>query len=151
MSFVHYLIVSAISVSPLFESRLGIVYGFGVGLNPYATFLTAVALNILSVFIFIVLLKKSGFSNFMHRFMSKHISNTITKHKDKFSVYKELGLFLFVTIPWPGTGAYGAAMVADVLKFSKRKTFYFISLGVIASGLLIFFGLTGIKKILNSI
>ena len=50
--------------------------------------------------------------------------------------YKEWGLFLFVAIPLPGTGAYTGALVADILDIRIKKSFPIISLGVITAGII---------------
>ena len=48
-----------------------------------------------------------------------------------------LGLFLFVGIPLPGTGAYSGALVAALLNMRIKNAFPAIVLGVIAAGVLV--------------
>ena len=47
------------------------------------------------------------------------------------------GLFAFVAIPLPGTGAWTGALVANVLNVKKLKASITILLGVIAAGLIV--------------
>lgn len=47
-----------------------------------------------------------------------------------------LGLFLFVAVPLPGTGAWTASLVSALLQLRIKKAFFAIALGVIASGLI---------------
>ena len=46
------------------------------------------------------------------------------------------GLFLFVAIPLPGTGAWTGGLVADVLDMRFKRAFPIITLGVIVAGLI---------------
>jgi len=48
--------------------------------------------------------------------------------------YELLGLFLFVAIPAPGTGAWTGSLIAAVLRLRLVPAFCSISLGVLAAG-----------------
>ncbi|WP_234553314.1 COG2426 family protein [Thermus caliditerrae] len=48
-----------------------------------------------------------------------------------------LGLFLFVAVPLPGTGAWSGAILAVILGLKRRYAFLAISLGVLAAGLIV--------------
>lgn len=48
-----------------------------------------------------------------------------------------LGLFLFVAVPLPGTGAWSGAVLAVVLGLRRRYALPAISLGVVAAGVLV--------------
>ena len=48
-----------------------------------------------------------------------------------------LGLFLFVAVPLPGTGAWSGAVLAVVLGVRRRYAFPALALGVVAAGLLV--------------
>ena len=50
-----------------------------------------------------------------------------------------IGLFLFVAIPLPGTGAWTGGLVADVLGVKFKKAIPIITAGVITAGLIISF------------
>ena len=50
--------------------------------------------------------------------------------------YARIGLFLFVAVPLPGTGAWSGSVIATLLKIPPRKAFVSIALGVVAAGLL---------------
>ena len=47
------------------------------------------------------------------------------------------GVFLFVAIPLPGTGAWTGALVASVLKMKRVKALLAISIGVVCAGLIV--------------
>ena len=46
------------------------------------------------------------------------------------------GLFLFVGIPLPGTGAWTGALVANILNVKPLKAFIAIILGVFTAGII---------------
>ena len=48
--------------------------------------------------------------------------------------YGYLGLFLFVAIPLPGTGAWTGSLVAAVLRMRIWQAFLVITVGVLVSG-----------------
>ena len=47
-----------------------------------------------------------------------------------------VGLFLFVAIPLPGTGAWTGALVANILNIKPLKSFIVIFLGVVSAGII---------------
>ena len=51
-------------------------------------------------------------------------------------IIENLGLILFVGIPLPGTGAWTGTLLAVLLKLDKKKSFIFISLGVLLAGII---------------
>ena len=64
--------------------------------------------------------------------------------------YGYLGLFLFVAIPLPGTGAWTGSLLSVMLGMKPKKSFLFIFLGVLTAGLimsLLAFGV--IKQIIS--
>ena len=69
---------------------------------------------------------------------TKRIGKIITKleakamsKSDKVTKYKRFGLFLFVGIPLPGTGAWTGALIAVLLKMKLKDSVISIFLGVI--------------------
>ena len=57
--------------------------------------------------------------------------------------YKYIGLWIFVAIPLPGTGAWTGALAAAFLDMPLRKALPSIFLGVVTAGLIMTFA-TGI-------
>jgi uncharacterized membrane protein len=51
--------------------------------------------------------------------------------------YSAIGLFLFVAIPLPGTGAWTGAMIAAMLDMRMKYAFPAILAGVLAAGALV--------------
>lgn len=58
---------------------------------------------------------------------------------EKFQKYSYLGLFFFVAIPLPGTGAWTGGLIADILDIRIKKAFPIITVGVIVAGLIMTF------------
>ena len=59
------------------------------------------------------------------------------KNKDKITKYATWGLFLFVAIPLPGTGAWTGALVASLLDMKRSKALISIFAGVLAAATLV--------------
>ena len=58
------------------------------------------------------------------------------KNKSKVLKYEMLGLFLFVAIPLPGTGAWTGALVAAMMNMRMKKAFPIIAAGVLTAGVI---------------
>ena len=61
-----------------------------------------------------------------------------------------LGLYLFVAIPLPGTGAWTGALIAALLDMPLRKSIPSIFLGVVTAGLIMTFVTGGVVAIFAS-
>ncbi|MBE7054674.1 MAG: small multi-drug export protein, partial [Ruminococcaceae bacterium] len=71
----------------------------------------------------------------------------VNKNKEKVTKYANWGLFLFVAIPLPGTGAWTGALIASFLDFKFRDAFIAITGGVITAGIImsaVSYGLLGL-------
>lgn len=60
-----------------------------------------------------------------------------------------LGLYLFVAIPLPGTGAWTGCLIATLLQMKLRPAFCAISLGVITSGIIMWLASSGVFGFLS--
>ncbi|MEG2144191.1 MAG: small multi-drug export protein, partial [Oscillospiraceae bacterium] len=54
------------------------------------------------------------------------------------------GLFLFVAIPAPGTGAWTGCLIATLLNLPLRKAFLPIAMGVLTAGIIMGIGSYGL-------
>ena len=75
---------------------------------------------------------KIGFFNKTANFVLKKAE----KNKGKITKYATWGLFLFVAIPLPGTGAWTGALVASLLDMKRSRAMLSITAGVIVAGLI---------------
>lgn len=128
-----------ISLLPILELRGGLIAARILGVKFIKAFIICYIANILPV-PFILL-----FINWIFNKMSKWkptkkivdwISNKTLKKKDQIDKYGYFGLFLFVGIPLPGTGAWTGSLLAILLNLDKKKSFITIALGVLAAGII---------------
>jgi uncharacterized membrane protein len=64
------------------------------------------------------------------------IENRTRAKSESIRKYQLFGLFLFVAIPLPGTGAWTGAMIAALLDLRIKNSFLIITLGVLGAGLI---------------
>lgn len=130
-----------VSIVPFIELRGAIPFGILALRMPwYEAFLLSFVVNCLPIPIvyyltrplFSWLRKTRLFSGFIHRFEAK-----MMKKSEKVTRYKIIGLFLFVAVPLPGTGAYSGSVIAALLDMPFKKAFISIACGVFVAGLII--------------
>lgn len=133
------VIVFIVSLLPILELRGGILVGFLLGMDLLPSFIIAFIGNIIPVpFILIFIkfifkkLKKTRMKGFIEKIENKAMSKS-----DQIQKYAYLGLFLFVGIPLPGTGAWTGSLIAALLEMDNKKSFGIIVLGVIMAGIII--------------
>lgn len=144
------LSVFFMSMAPVIELRGAIPFGVAHGLPLWVAFVVAVIGNMVPVPFIILFLR--------------HIFNWLRKNKKtaaiverlerkahlngkKVEKYRNMGLFILVAIPLPGTGAWTGALVASVLDIRLRNAFPVILAGVTTAGLItlaITYGVTAI-------
>ena len=128
-----------ISLLPILELRGGLIAARILGVKFIKAFIICYIANIIPV-PFILL-----FINWIFNKMSKWkptkkivdwLSNKTLKKKEQIDKYGYFGLFLFVGIPLPGTGAWTGSLLAILLNLDKKKSFITIALGVLAAGII---------------
>ncbi|MBQ3305866.1 small multi-drug export protein [Candidatus Saccharibacteria bacterium] len=145
MFIFNCLIVFLISMFPLVELRGAIPIGVGLGLPEVLTLIIAIFGNLLPVpFIYL----------FARRFLNwgakqkikplRKFCNFCLKKGEKAgkklqdstgeSLY--FGLFLFVGIPIPGTGAWTGTLAASLLDLNFKKSIIAVMAGVLLAGLI---------------
>ena len=133
--FIWTLLVSMV---PIVELRGGIPFGVAAGLPVWQAYLAAVIGNILPAPFIIVYIRR--IFQWLRRKMPR-LNRVVDKLEQKahlkgqkVSKYKYLGLWLFVAIPLPGTGAWTGSLAAAFLDMRLRKAFPAVVLGVITAG-----------------
>ncbi len=145
------LVVFIISMIPILELRGSLIAAGFLKMRFFSTYLLAVLGNMLPIpfiLIFIdkifLLLKKTPLKNTVTRIEKRAASKS-----DIIEKYGKFGLFLFVAIPIPGTGAWTGSLAAVMLRMKFKDAILPIFLGVLTAGLimsLISFGI--IKQII---
>jgi uncharacterized membrane protein len=136
------------TVLPISELRGGIPLGISLGLPPWSVFLMAVIANVLIFFpIFFAL--RLFYDKVLYRIplFDRYLDNLRKRGKPKVEKYGFWGLFLFVAIPLPITGAYTGTILAWLLGMDWRRAFLAVGLGVIVAGVVILLITLGIINI----
>lgn len=147
-----------ISMLPIVELRGAIPFAAAINTIPRITFIEAFPIAVLGNVIpvpFIILF----FRYFLKTFRNvKYIGTIFTKvhdkaikHADKIQKYAYWGLFIFVAIPCPGTGAWTGAVIASVLEMKPRRAFPVIVGGVLTSGLIMGFVSYGLLELITTL
>lgn len=161
-----------ISMLPVVELRGGMPVGIGMGLPFWVAFSVCVLGNMLPV-PFLIMFSKSIFAwfarqkdvetdsksvlikfwykciNFIGKILFK-VNKRADEKAKTIGTYELLGLFFFVAIPLPGTGAWTGSFIAAILRLRLFKATATIMAGVMASGIIMglisqgVFGLFGI-------
>ena len=149
-AFANYVYVLIISMLPIIELRGALPVAFALGLPPVPSFIVSVVGNLLPVpFILWLItpicswLKTTKLFSWFPAFLESKVE----KNKEKVTKYANWGLFLFVAIPLPGTGAWTGALIASFLDFNFKDAFLSIIAGVITAGIimsLVSYGLLGL-------
>lgn len=133
------LIVFVVSLLPILELRGGIIAGFAMGMELMPTFLISYIGNILPIPF--VLLCIRWIFRMMRKTRLRGIVAWCEKKADQKSdlirKYAYFGLFLFVAVPLPGTGAWTGALISALLGMDPKKTFPVIMLAVFCAGVIV--------------
>ena len=142
------IIVFFISMLPIFELRGSLIAAGLLNMNFLNTYLISVIGNILPIpFILIFIrkifkwLKKTKFKKIVEKLENKALSKS-----DKIQKYGKWGLFLFVAIPLPGTGAWTGSLIASLLNMRIKDSFLSILAGILIAGLIMSMFSFGIIK-----
>jgi uncharacterized membrane protein len=123
-------------VSPISELRVGIPLGIlHYGLDPLLIFSIAVVANAL-VFFPIFLILHLFYDKLLYRIplFDRYLANLRRRGKPTVDKYGFWGLFAFVAVPLPFTGAYTGTILAWLLGMHWKKAFPSLALGVLAAG-----------------
>jgi uncharacterized membrane protein len=128
-----------VTASPISELRGGIPLGISLGLDPWFTFFVAIVVNALIFFpVFFVL--RLFYDRFLFRIplFGRYLDSLRKRGKPIVDKYGFWGLFLFVAVPLPFTGAYTGTILAWLLDVDWKKAFPAVGVGVIVAGVIVF-------------
>lgn len=139
------LFTMLVSMLPVIELRGGLPFGVALGLPYYLAFPAAVAGNLIPAPFIIVYIRR--IFALMRKYLPK-LNGLVDKLEKKAHLkgkkvqkYQYLGLWLFVAIPLPGTGAWTGSLAAAFLGMRLKKAMPAVVLGVLTAGC-IMLGLT---------
>ena len=143
-----------VSMVPIIELRGGLPFGVALGLPYHLAFPAAVLGNLIPAPFIIVYIRR--IFELMRRYMPR-LNGLVDKLEKKAHLkgqkvqkYQYLGLWIFVAIPLPGTGAWTGALIAALLDMPLRKSIPSIFLGVVTAGLIMTFVTGGVVAIFAS-
>jgi len=127
------------TVSPISELRGGIPLGIlEYELDPLLTFFIAVVANALIFFpVFFALRLFYDKVLFRIPLFNKYLDSLRKRGKPVVDKYGFWGLFLFVAIPLPFTGAYTGTILAWLLGMDWKKAFPAVGVGVVVAGVVV--------------
>ncbi len=137
------LMTFLISMVPVVELRGAIPIGVAHGLPFWWAIPVAIVGNLVPVPFIIIFIKKI-FA--WLRTKSRWLENLVTRMEnraigkiDTVKKYAFWGLFLFVAIPLPGTGAWTGSLIAAMMDMKVKEAFPSILLGVVTAGAVVAF------------
>ena len=132
------LFTMLVSMIPIIELRGGLPFGVALGLPYYLAFPAAVLGNLIPAPFIIVYIRR--IFELLRRYLPS-LNGLIDKLERKAHLkgkkvqkYQYIGLWLFVAIPLPGTGAWTGSLAAAFLGMRLKKAMPAVVLGVLTAG-----------------
>ena len=140
---VKYLITFFVGILPIIELRGAIPIGVGLGLSYFESFIFSFLGNILPIYCIVKYIRP--LFDFFGRWkpfkkIIDFATNKATKkieNSPRLQTFTALGLFMFVAIPIPGTGAWVGSLIANFLNLPPKKAIPPIILGVLTAGIIV--------------
>lgn len=144
-----YLIIFLLSMVPILELRGGLIAASLLDLPMWQSFFLCFLGNIIPIPFILWLINPifRKMRNWKH--LGKVViwcENKANSKKEQIENLKYIGLFLFVGIPLPGTGAWTGCLIAALLNMDKKKSLLAALLGVVMAGvimLIVSYGVLG--------
>ncbi len=132
------LIVFIISMIPILELRGSLIAAGFLKMNFFSTFIIAVIGNMLPIPFILLLIDKifAWLKTTKCKKLVLKLENRALSKADQIKKYGKFGLYLFVAIPLPGTGAWTGSLAAVLLRMKFKDSIIPIFLGVITAGLI---------------
>ena len=148
--FWRYVLIMLVSMVPIIELRGAVPIGIAWGLDTLPTYLICVIGNIIPIpfillFIRAILKFMLGVKKLAP--IAEWIQRKADKHSGAITKYATFGLYIFVAIPLPGTGAWTGALVAALLNMKMKYAMISISAGVLTAGIIMTVGSELVKLI----
>lgn len=137
-----WLVTLLISMTPLVELRLSLPLAIAVyKMHWLLAFTIAVIGNVIIIPPILLFLGRA--ERWLRRYdwwdknLTKLFDRTRRRATKHIEQYEALGLWLFVAIPLPVTGAWTGALIAYLFDLDMRRAFCSITAGVLTAGLLV--------------
>ncbi len=132
------LIIFLISMMPLLELRGGLLAAKFLDVDWKMALPICIVGNLLPIPFILLFIKKVFIWMKNTRFVKAidKFEQRLRKKSESILKYETFGLFLFVAIPLPGTGAWTGAGAASLLEMPIKNSIISIFLGVISAGII---------------
>ena len=139
MDIKNILYIFLCSMVPIIELRVAIPMGAALDIPFYINYIISVVGNMLPVPFILLFIRH--ILHWMKKIpkldkIAAWIENKAEKNKAKVLKYATFGLYIFVAIPLPGTGAWTGALVASMLVMRMKRSIPAILLGVMTAGVI---------------
>ena len=133
----HEVYVFLLAAVPLIELRGAIPLGIGLGMSPWEAYWISVAGSTLPAPFLILFFRK--ILEFMEeknifKWFTDFLNNHIYKKSKKLKAANILGIYVFVAIPLPSTGAYTGSALASILNIRMKYALPAIFFGNMTAG-----------------
>ncbi len=150
--FKKALYVFFCSLLPIIELRGAIPLGAGLHLPWYLNYAICVVGNLLPVpfiLLFIRAILRWMKSTKAFSKIALWMEAKADKHAGKVQRYQSLGLFLFVALPIPGTGAWTGSLIAALFGIRLKYSIPSITAGVFTAGVIMTLASYALKGVLG--
>lgn len=133
------VVVFIISMLPLLELRGGLLAASILNVDFISGYIISILGNMVPIPLLLLFLEKvlNALSRYkVTKKVVNKIEDKILSKKEQIEKYGYIGLMLFVGVPLPGTGAWTGAGLAVLLNMDKKKSFIYITLGVILASII---------------
>lgn len=143
--FPEWLVTVIISMTPLVELRLSLPLAILYYGMPWpAAFAIAAIGNVIPIpFILLFLGKAEHWLRARYPWWDRNLTKLFDHTRKRASTaierYEVIGLWLYVAIPLPVTGAWTGALIAYLFDLDLRRAFCSITAGVLTAGLIVLF------------
>lgn len=140
---IKYLITFFLGMCPIIEIRGAIPVGVGLGLSYFESFVVGFIGNVIPIYFIVkhigVIFDFLGKFKIFKKIIDWASDRAIKKieESERLQNFTALGLFLFVAIPLPGTGAWVGSLIANFLHVPLKKAWLPLVLGVLTAGSII--------------
>ena len=137
MSLKSIFYVFFCSMLPIIALRGSVIIAAGLDIPPLVNYMVSVAGNLIPIPFILLFIRKVLHWMKGIRWLgtvAEFIESKAHKHSSKVLKYARFGLFLFVAIPIPGTGAWTGALIAALLDMRLKYSLTSICAGVLCAG-----------------
>ncbi len=157
-TLITYLTTFVLSVMPISEIRGSIIYGLSQVTRTFGNILKIYGVSVIGNFLpvpFILIafrplirwLKTTKlFGRFAH-WLERRTHRKAGDMSQKSAIAAAIALYVFVSIPFPTTGAWTGAMIAGLLNMRAKYALPAILLGIMTSGIIMTLLVTGVLNL----